>query len=234
MDDGLFLQQVNRKLWALSQHFHQVSRRPRPQGMNQGPGQGPRWRHEIAVGLDMPPSSTHAPAPQAAPAPAAPHCPAGTTAQMDDKGQHVSSRRLRSRTYPRPVLDPEVLETTGLTGCVSHEKQLTSDAVPQGDRDYEVCMKSRRSCCRRGLRRKCDLERAWYDCRPGLTFISNVVAPNTCPSRQTQNVEILRLAGRRMHIAMRPNRALRPSCRGIVDDAISVNREIDHAVPCLE
>ncbi len=31
--------------------------------------------------------------------------------------------------YLRLILVPAVLETTGLASCVSHEKQLTSDAV---------------------------------------------------------------------------------------------------------
>ena len=33
--------------------------------------------------------------------------------------------------YLRPILVLEVLETTGLTGCVSHEKQLTSERFSQ-------------------------------------------------------------------------------------------------------
>ena len=37
-----------------------------------------------------------------------------------------------------------------------------------------------------------------------------------------------------MHAAVRPNGALRPGGRRIVDDAASIDRKVDHAVPCLE
>lgn len=48
------------------------------------------------------------------------------------------------------------------------------------------------------------------------------------------DVQVLSLVDRRMHIAVRPNRALRPSRCRIVDDAVSINGEVDRAVPCLE
>ena len=44
----------------------------------------------------------------------------------------------------------------------------------------------------------------------------------------------LRLAVRGMFLAMRTDRALRPGRCRIVDDAVSINGEVDHAVPRLE
>lgn len=66
------------------------------QGMNQGQGQNQGGMggmmndmHKMHQGAGTPPSSAHSPTHQGTPAPVAPQCPAGTTLQMDDKGQHL-------------------------------------------------------------------------------------------------------------------------------------------------
>ncbi|MBI2736856.1 MAG: hypothetical protein HYX38_09970 [Rhodospirillales bacterium] len=61
------------------------------QGANQGQGQGQGGMggmmdhmQKMHPGSSTPPSSAHAPAPTPTP-----QCPAGTTIQMDEKGQHI-------------------------------------------------------------------------------------------------------------------------------------------------
>lgn len=57
--------------------------------------------------------------------------------------------------------------------------------------------------------------------------------PQAVPNRDFSS-GVLGLAVRRMHLTMRPDSALRTRDGRIVDDAIAIHREIDHAIGRLK